>query len=59
MSTSCHLNNILISEKGRTGNLTWFDFHDNWLAVLISHLTDVQQFMGITIVLGPAVYKYP
>lgn len=54
-----NLNNILIDEKPSTGKLTRFDLHDHWLAVLISHLPDVQQFMGITIVSGPAVHKYP
>lgn len=39
--------------------LTWFDLHDHWLAVLISHLLNVQQFMGITIMPGPAVHKDP
>lgn len=39
--------------------LTRFDFHDHWLAVLISHLPDVQEFMRITVVTGPAVDKYP
>lgn len=38
---------------------TRFDLHDHWLAVLISHLPNVQQFMGITIMLGPTVHEYP
>lgn len=39
--------------------LTRFDFHDHWFAILISHLLDVQQFMRVTIVPGPAVHKDP
>lgn len=39
--------------------LTRFDFHDHWLAMLISHLLNVQQFMRITIMPGPAVHKDP
>lgn len=38
---------------------TWFDLHDHWLAVLISHLLNVQQFVEITIMPWPAVYKHP
>lgn len=39
--------------------LTWFDLHDHWFAVLISHLLNVQQFMGIAIMPGPTVHKNP
>lgn len=39
--------------------LTRFDFHDHWLAMLISHLLNVQQFMRITIMPRPAVHKDP
>lgn len=39
--------------------LTRFNFHDHWFAILISHLLDVQQLMGVTIVPGPAVHKDP
>lgn len=38
---------------------TRFDLHHHWLAVLISHLLNIQQLMGITIVPGPAVHKHP
>lgn len=38
---------------------TWFDLHDYWFAVLIPHLLNVQQLMGIAIMPGPAVHKHP
>lgn len=39
--------------------LTRFNFHDHWFAILIPHLLDVQQFMGVTIVPRPAIHKDP
>lgn len=57
--TSCILHDILINMKPGTGKLTRFDLHDHWFAVLISHLSDVQKIMGITIVPWPAVHEYP
>jgi len=59
MHMSSPLNTVFISENPSQTCLTWFDLHDHRLAVLISHLPNVQQFTGITVMPGPAVHKYP
>lgn len=38
---------------------TGFYFHNHWLSVFIPHLSDVQQVVGIAVMPGPAVDKYP
>lgn len=39
--------------------LTWFDFHDHRFAILIPHLSDIQQVVRIAIVSRPGVHEHP
>lgn len=39
--------------------LTRFDFFDDWFAVVVLHLSDVQQGVRVPVVRGPVVHKDP
>lgn len=38
---------------------TWLDFFNDWLAISVSHLFDVQQIMGVAIMSWPEINKNP
>ena len=39
--------------------LAWLYLHHHWLAMLVPHLPDVQELMGVPVVARPAVHKHP